>query len=106
MALACSKNIVECAVTSLGYTLKAEQEQAIQAKQCEYRHSILHLLHCHTSNGIVQLLTAIMQQSHSYDTSWLTQYHQTLPQLKLPIKWLLLAKVNSNKIYYLLADTS
>ena len=63
MALAYSVDVVRHTATLCRYTLKAEQEQAIQlqVKQCDFGYSILHSLHCHITDNIVQELTTIMQ---------------------------------------------
>ena len=61
MELARLKDIIRRAATWLGYTLKEEQEQAVQAKQSELGYSVLHLPHCQTMDNIVQELTTIMQ---------------------------------------------
>ena len=80
----CSQRIwlTHCDFTQ--YTLKTEQERAIQAKQCKLGHSILHLLHYHTVDSIVQDGNHQIHNSYKimlvYSISWLAQYYLTLPQ--------------------------
>ena len=59
MALAYSKDIVGRAATWLEYALKAERDQAVQAIQGEFEHSMLQSPHCHPMDDIVQELTKL-----------------------------------------------
>ena len=88
------KDSVGCTATSFRYTLKTEQEQAAQEKQFEFERRqlcktlykttptkrILRSPHYCTTDDTVQELITSMQKLHSFGTSQLMCYYQTLPQ--------------------------